>query len=379
MFTNASATVSPKPQRRDRRHQGASVTEGELDPAPRRGSNPNSRKSARVGKARTRSSHSQGRVPPVADRTPTVVGIDVAKAKLDVATDPPTVAASFPSDPPGIARLLEALRDSDVALVVVEATGAYERPVVDALRAAGHPVAVVNPRQVRDFARADGRLAKTDRIDARVLALFGRRMQPEPGTPRPEAVARLDALLTRRRQLVGMRTMELNRSAQDAPTLAKRQIAEMIAVLDRQIAEIDGEIDGIIRGDERLRDDAKLLRTIPGIGPGTARLLLAEMPELGSANRGQVGALAGLAPFDFESGTFKGRKAIRGGRVDVRKGLYMAAVTACRVNPAIREFAARLKAKGKPFKVVITACMRKLLTIANTILKTRKAWTCAAA
>ena len=320
------------------------------------------------------------------------VGVDVSKATLDAFADGPAgggaggpagggagAARSFDNTPAGVAALAAWARSvaapaGGVAQVVVEATGAYERAAAAGLTDAGLDVAVVNPRQVRDFARATGALAKTDRVDAKVLAAFGRAIGPRT-TPRPTAAQdRLDALVGRRRQVVGMRAEELARRPRTADKLAARLIDQHVRLLDAQVARLDREIAALIDRDDDWRAKADLLRSVPGVGPGTAAALLAGLPELGALDRKQVAALAGVAPFADDSGTLRGKRRVRGGRADVRTALYMAAVTARRCNPAIRAFAGRLSAAGKCFKVVITACMRKLLATLNAIVKTNQPW-----
>lgn len=308
------------------------------------------------------------------DSLRTVVGIDVAKAKVDVATDPPTRTLTFPNNASGFHALASAVRPLDVGLVVVEATGGYERALVAALRAEGFAVAVINGARIRHFANASGILAKTDAIDARVIAEFGRRMQPRPGEPRSEAVEAIDQLIVRRRQLVGMRTMEMNREQQATATLALKQIRQLIKVLDRQIAQVDEEIGETIDGDPTLKEKVDILRSVPGVGDVTARTLLAELSELGDASRQEIGALTGVAPYDRSSGPSNRKRSIRGGRTGARTVGYMAAFSAMRCNPVIRAFAERLKAKGKPHKVVVVACIRKLFTILNALLKRGEKW-----
>jgi transposase len=270
--------------------------------------------------------------------------------------------------------LRQRLKPYAVQLVVVESTGGYERRVAIELLTAGAAVAVVNPTRVRRFAEALGTLAKTDRIDARVLAEFAMRLEPRPSErPSPEQVL-LDELLTRRRQLITMRTMEVNRQAQAVGALALRQISHHLEVLDEQAAQIDAELDRLIDNDPRWKQRVGLVDSVPGIGKTIAYRLVADLPELGKLNRGQIAALAGVAPMNRDSGGHRGRRAIRGGRTDARNALFMAAWVAERHNPTIRAYAERLQAAGKPFKVVITACMRKILITLNVMLKTGTAW-----
>lgn len=307
------------------------------------------------------------------------VGVDVSKGTLDVQVlvpDAPgeAVAFSVPNTAVGVDALSRRLEARRVQLLVVESTGGYERRVAVELMTANVPVAVVNPTRVRRFAEAIGALAKTDRIDARVLAEFAMRLEPRPSEkPSPQQVL-LDELLTRRRQLVTMRTMEQNRQAQAVGALAVRQIRDHLKHLEKQVAQIDAELDRLIDDDPRWKQRVELLDGVPGIGKTIACRLVADLPELGRLNRGQIAALAGVAPMNRDSGAHRGRRSIRGGRADARNALFMAAWVAKRHNPTIKAYAARLLAAGKPFKVVITACMRKILVILNVMVKTNTAW-----
>ena len=258
---------------------------------------------------------------------------------------------------------------------MLEATGGLERQLVAELIDAGWTVAVVNPRQVRDFAKALGRLAKTDGIDAETLALFAQRVQPRPTQKTPEKQQELDALVTRRRQLVSLRSMEKMRRPQAVHKAASRSIDKVLKVLDQQIAALDKAIARLIEADDDWRAKRDLIESVPGVGPTTSATLVAELPELGRLNRQEIASLAGLAPFNHDSGKFRGQRRIRGGRGALRATLYMAALTAKRCNEKLRSFAERLHRAGKPFKVVITACMRKLLTILNTLVRNGKPWT----
>jgi transposase len=304
------------------------------------------------------------------------LGIDVAKAWLDVASSSEERVWRVSNDHAGITSLVADLVARAPQLVVLEATGGQETAVTAALVTAGVTVAVVNPRQVRDFARATGQLAKSDALDARVLALFAARVQPPP-RPLPDVVAQeLAALLARRRQLVEMRTAEQHRR----PTLAARlrpALDAHVVWLSQQIAELDQELDRTLRASPVWREKEGLLRTIPGIGPVVARTLLGELPELGALNRWEVAALAGVAPLNQDSGRHQGKRRTWGGRAPVRAALYMAAVTATRCNPTIRALYTRLRVAGKPAKVALVACMRKLLTIANAILRDATPWSAA--
>ncbi len=303
-----------------------------------------------------------------------VVGIDVAKHELEVHRLPEGTPSTHAYDQKGLRQLLRELPPQDQTLVVLEATGGYQRRLVAELTDAGYRVAVVNPRQVRDYARGLGLLAKTDRLDARVIARFGEHVRPR-SLERPSAQqAELEALVIRRRQLVELRTAESNRQETVTAKSVRKSLRQVIDVLDKQIARVEKDILALIKSDEQWKGKADLLDSVPGIGPTTIATLLAELPELGLLNRQEIAALVGLAPYNRDSGTLRGKRAIWGGRTAVRSTLYMAALTAYRCNPAIRAFAQRLKQQGKCMKVVITACMRKLLVIMNTMLKTNTAW-----
>jgi transposase len=302
------------------------------------------------------------------------VGIDVAKDSLDVCLLPTERHFTVTNDGDGFRQLVDELPPAGTCLVVLEATGGYQRRVVAALAAAGHTVAVVNPRQVRDFARGLGILAKTDRLDARVIARFGQQAQPRPSEISSEKQAAFRELVTRRRQLVEFRTAEKNRLETATAKTVRKNIRHMLEQLDKQIRQLEEAIGQLIESDDELTAKAALLGTVPGVGPVTTTSLLVELPELGKLNRQQIAALVGVAPFNRDSGKFHGRRAIWGGRAAVRSVLYMAALTARRSNPLIREFALRLEALGKPFKVVITACMRKLLVVLNSMIKLNLPW-----
>jgi transposase len=307
------------------------------------------------------------------------VGIDVAKATLDVAQVPADRPAwSLPNDAAGIATLVDQLRSLVPTLIVLEATGGYETAVVAALALAGLPVAVVNPRQVRDFARALGILAKTDALDAGVLARFAERVRPTPRPLPSDAQADLLALVARRRQLVDMRTAELNRVAVARPAL-RAGVREHITWLDRRIKDTDREITRLIEASPLWRTRDQLLQSTPGVGPQTSARLLVSLPELGQLSGRQIAALVGVAPLNRDSGTRHGPRTTWGGRAPVRATLYMATLVATRHNPSIRAFYQRLRAAGKPPKVALVAAMRKLLTILNAMLKHESPWTPASA
>lgn len=302
------------------------------------------------------------------------VGIDVAKHSFDVAVLPTEHAASFSYDDAGLAQLLDCLRPQGVCLIVLEATGGLERRLAGELIEAGHQVSIVNPRQVRDFARGTGKLAKTDRIDALVLARFARQTQPRIVEKTSEKQLELAALVTRRRQLQSAAVAESNRRETARTTAARKSVEKHLAWLRKEVAGIDAAIAKLIASDETWRGQAERLKSVPGIGPATSATLVAELPELGRLNRRQISALVGLAPYNHDSGKLRGKRSIWGGRISVRSALYMAALTARRCNPIIRAFASRLQQAGKPFKVILTACMRKLLIILNVLVKTNQSW-----
>jgi len=303
------------------------------------------------------------------------VGIDVSKATLVIAVDPTGARWTSETTPAAIEALVTRLRTVAPAIIVVEATGGYERAVVAGCAAAGLPMAVVNPRQVRAFAHALGRTAKTDEIDAAVLAAFGARVQPTP-RPVPDAeTAALAALVVRRRQLLEMIAMERSRLEHAPPTgQITRDLRNHIRWLERRVAEVDEEIGTAIQASPVWRVHEDLLRSVPGIGPTTARTLLAELPELGRLDRRAIAALVGVAPINCDSGQYRGQRHIWGGRAAVRATLYMAALVATRHNPILRVFYRRLRAAGKPAKVALVATMRKLLTIVNTMVKQQTHW-----
>ena len=306
----------------------------------------------------------------------TWIGIDVAKDSLDVAwsTDERSYSLALANSREGLASLVKQLPPPAQVRLVVEATGGYERRLVTALLEAEYAVAVVNPRQVRDFAKALGILAKTDRIDAAVLARFGQQVQPRLLEEDPARRAELTQLVARRRQLIELRTMELNRQEQTTARAAQKSIRHVLKLLDKQVDEIEAEIARWLQSDDDWRAKIELLTTTPGVAKVTSSTLVAEVPELGRLNRQAITALVGLAPFNDDSGQHRGVRRIRGGRATVRRTLYMAALSARRCNPVIRAFAQRLAAQGKRPKVIITACMRKLLVILNALLKQNTSW-----
>jgi len=303
-----------------------------------------------------------------------VMGIDVSKAALDVAVLPSGEVLQFANDANGIDDLTKTLKSAAVDLVVMEATGGYETAVATALVGAGLRVAVVNPRQIRDFAKASGRLAKNDRIDAQVIAAFGQAIEPEIVRLPDEEARKLEELLVRRRQLVAMRVQEMNRLGLMQGAMRKR-IKSHIDWLEKEIAKLDVDITAGLRSSPAWRAKDELLRSFKGVGPVTSSTLVVELPELGQLDRRAIAALVGLAPFNRDSGVMRGRRSIYGGRSHVRTLLYMAATTAIRSNPVIRAFYERLKARGKPHKVAMVACMRKMLTILNAMVRQSTPWT----
>lgn len=306
--------------------------------------------------------------------SPVYLGVDVAKASVALASEPPGLTGEFATDPAGLGALVQAAQAQPVTLVVVEATGGYEAPVVAALVTAGLAVAVVNPRQVRDFAKALGRLAKTDRIDAQVLALFGARVQPTPRALPDEATQELEALLTRRRQLLEMLHAERQRRPRARGRVVRRSLDTHIRWLERQVIDTDATLEAAIQASPVWRVQDQLLQSVPGVGPTLARTLLGLLPELGQLDRHHIAALVGVAPLARDSGTLRGRRTCWGGRPAVRTVLYMAALTAARWNPALRGFYQRLRAAGKPAKVALTAVARKLLVLLNAILRDARPW-----
>ncbi|MBI4123644.1 MAG: IS110 family transposase [Betaproteobacteria bacterium] len=303
-----------------------------------------------------------------------VVGIDVSKAVLDVAVLPSGEVLQFANEAAGIDELGKKLKAGAADLVVMEATGGYETAVATALVAMGLRVAVVNPRQIRDFAKATGRLAKSDRIDAQVIAAFGQAIEPEIVRLPDEDAREMEALLVRRRQLVAMRVQEINRLGLMQGAMRKN-IKAHIDWLEKQIDRLDIDLTAGLRKSPAWRAKDELLRSFKGVGPTTSSTLLIELPELGELDRREIAALVGLAPFNCDSGLMRGRRSIYGGRSHVRTMLYMATTTAIRSNPVIRPFYERLKARGKPHKVAMVACMRKMLTILNAMLRQSTPWT----
>jgi transposase len=301
------------------------------------------------------------------------VGIDVSKAHLDVAIRPSGEAERVRNDEAGIAQLLERLQVLAPTLVVLEATGGLEVPLAVALATAAIPAAVVNPRQVRDFAKAIGQLAKTDALDAQLLARFADVVRPSP-RPLPDAQAQaLAALVARRRQVITMLVAEQQRLGSTLPALRPR-IEAHLAWLRQEQEHLDQALHQTIRQSPVWRERDDLLRSVPGVGPVLATTLIADLPELGTLNRKQIAALVGVAPLNCESGQLRGRRIVWGGRARVRAMLYMGTLVAVQHNPLLREFYERLVAAGKPKKVALVACMHKLLVLLNALLRDRVAW-----
>jgi transposase len=307
------------------------------------------------------------------NETQLFVGVDVSKARLDVAVRPSGETVTVLHDEAGIAGLVTRLHEWQPAAVVLEATGDLESAVVSALAAAGLPVHVVNPRQVREFARATGRLAKTDALDAQILAQFGEVLRPAPRPLPDEATQALSADLSRRRQLIEMLTAEKNRLSQARPSLRKRLTAH-IEWLTSELRQLDADLDTAIRHSPVWREQDDLLQSMPGVGPGLSRTMLAELPELGTLSSKQLAALVGVAPHNRDSGTLRGTRTIWGGRAVVRTALYMAALAATQWNPVIQAFYHQLLARGKAKKAALVACMHKLLIILNAMVKHRTPW-----
>ena len=301
------------------------------------------------------------------------IGIDVAKIQLEFAHRPSGATGRVPNDESGIAALVAQCQAAGAILIVCEATGGYEAAVVAALATASLPVVIANPRQVRDFAKATGQLAKTDAIDAQILALFAERVRPEPRVLPDAAAQALTAFLTRRRQLVEMLVAERNRLLIAAPAV-RRDLQQHIRFLERRLREADDDLHTAVKSSPvwRVRDD--LLQSVPGVGRVVSLTLLAELPELGRLSHKQIAALVGVAPLNRDSGTLRGKRLVYGGRAPVRAVLYMAALVASRRNPVIRAFYERLRAAGKPAKLALTACMRKLLTILNAMARSGTPW-----
>ena len=303
----------------------------------------------------------------------TFVGIDVAKASLDIAVRPTSEQWTVSNDADGIAQLINRLQKLQPTLIVLEATGGLEIPVTAALAVAGLSVVVANPRQVRDFAKATGKLAKTDKLDAHVLAHFADAVRPAVRPVADEQAQALADLLTRRRQVVEMITAEKNRLGSAGKSVHGR-INAHLGWLKDELDQIDDELRQSVQDSPLWREKDELLQTAPGVGPVLALTLLAELPELGTLDRKQIAALVGVAPLNRDSGSWRGKRTVWGGRAQVRTALYMATISASRFNPIIKEFYDRLCATGKAKKVALVACMRKLLTMLNAMLKHNTPW-----
>lgn len=301
------------------------------------------------------------------------VGIDISKDQLDVACHPNHEIWHETNDEKGVQSLVSRLKSKSPTLIVVEATGGLEIPLVNALALAQLAVVAVNPRQVRNFAKATGKLAKTDALDAAILARFGEAIRPQVRPIKDEDTQELAALTARRRQLIGMISAEKNR-LQQASKWVSKDIQATIKLLEKRLANIDGNLSNLIKDHSIWSELDRIIQSIPGAGPVLSLSLLSGLPELGKLNRREIAALVGLAPINRDSGRFRGKRSIWGGRAHIRSVLYMAALTAARCNPTIRAFYKRLIESGKKAKVALTACMRKLLTILNTMIKNRVTW-----
>ena len=348
-------------------------TVAKREPRRRCGTSPNSRLNRR-GPTPTASSHLQVRDYAMSSEE-IYVGIDIAKETFYVATCPDAIKKQLPNTHQGHRQLLKILQKQNVALIVLEATGGYERPLAAELISNSLPVVVANPRQVRDFARGIGKKAKTDPIDAQVLAKFAQIVKPAPKPRSKPQINELSELVRRRRQLNDLLTQESNRLAMICHPKVKKSIQKMIKTLKSQIEEIEQLIRDYIDNDDDFKSKDKILQSVPGVGPQTSAMLIANLPELGTLNKQEIAALVGLAPWNNSSGKYDGQMHIWGGRKDVRSILYMSAFTARRFNPVIRVFSERLEQNGKIYRVMMTACMRKLLIILNTMVREQTLWT----
>jgi transposase len=305
------------------------------------------------------------------------VGVDVSEDRLDVQVleeNAQPFFQSFPNTPEGCETLLAALADRRVERLVCESSGGYERLLVAQACVAGLPVVQVNARQVRDFAKSCGQLAKTDKLDAAIIARFAQAIRPELRPLPDESERKLKEILARRSQLVAMRTMEKNRLQQAASVRVRRSIEALLKFLEKQLAGVDDDLDEAIRNCPAWQEKADLLRTVPGVGDQTARVLVADLPELGRGKSANVSSLVGVAPMNCESGKWIGKRSIRGGRASVRSTLYMATLTAIRHNPVIAAHYEKLRSAGKAAKVAIVACMRKLLEILHAMVRDNQPW-----
>lgn len=306
-------------------------------------------------------------------KEPVFIGIDISKKKLDVALKPNNIFFSSSNDAIGIEELLVRCQEWQPKAIIMEATGGYEKPVATALETAGFPVRVINARQARDFAKALGKLLKTDKVDAACLAHLAQFLDAQPGPLAIEKYIELASLTRRRRQLVDMITTEKNHK-EHTPTELLISITGHLAWLEQELRRLDQEINDFIRKHPLLKEKLKILNSVPGIGPVTLAMLLAELPELGTLNHKKIAALVGLAPYNHDSGNFKGRRRIKGGRKRLRNTFYMATLVATRHNQVIRDYYQKLTLAGKAKKVAILACARKLLTIINAMVKKNALW-----
>ena len=308
------------------------------------------------------------------DREGIYVGIDVAKDQMDVAVRPKDESWTVTNDDAGIRQLVSRLKALEPALVLLESSGGFELPLVAALATEAVPVVVVNPRQVRDFARATGKLAKTDALDAEILAHFAEAVRPPVRPLRDAETQILNSLVTRRQQVMIMLVSERNRLGATTAAAVRPRIKAHIGWLEMELSDLDESLRRTLRQSPVWREKDELLRTVPGVGEQVSLTLLAYLPELGTLNRRQIAALVGVAPFNRDSGTLRGKRTVWGGRARVRAALFMGALVATRHNPVIRDFYQRLLTSGKPKKLALTACMRKLLVILNSMLKHRSSW-----
>jgi transposase len=303
------------------------------------------------------------------------VGIDIAKDSMEVMVHESSKRWNFMNDESGLHKLIAKMKRLSPSLIVLEATGGYENTVATGLQCKGFSVAVINPRQIRDFARSIGTLAKTDILDARVIAHFAAKIQPPPRILPTEEAKRLGAILMRRRQIITLLTAEKNRLLQANPAVRER-VKNHVIWLKQELSDITTELKQTVQDDPEWKEKDKIIQSVPGVGPILSVTLLADFPELGTLNRKQIAALGGVAPFNRDSGKMRGKRTIWGGRGVVRTATYMAAFAAIRCNPLLTSFFNRLVAAGKPRKVALVACMRKLLCILNAMLKNRTRWTC---
>ena len=304
------------------------------------------------------------------------VGIDVAKETLDLGVLPGGELQQFANDPAGHAALVARVRKLSAPIVVIESTGGYERGILFALQDAGVPVALVNARQVRDFAKGLGQFAKNDRLDAQMLARFAQLVAPRTTEKTSAKMRELEALVTRRRQLLEVRVAEQNRVEQARDKFIQQTFKRLLKALHAELKKVEDRIAKLLESDDQWKTKLDLLQSAPGVGKTTGAVLIAELPELGRLNRQEIAALVGVAPFCHDSGNFRGKRSIWGGRAGLRAVLYMAALTARRCNPVIKAFAARLAKTGKSFKTIQIACVRKLLVILNAMLKNQTPWNC---